>query len=132
MIVPSIEQQVTFIYVTDLSISKTFYEEIMGFQLLLDQGNCRIVHTGGGYLGYCVKEGNPPSPGGIILTLVTSHVDDWYEYLLGRQVRIQEMPKTNPKYAIYHFFLKDPDDYVLEIQQFLDPTWQKGLDRQRG
>ena len=130
MKLPNFEHQITFIYVNDLEVSRTFYEEIMGFQLVLNQGSCRIVRTGeGGYLGYCTKEDNPQSREGIILTLVTSKVDDWYEYLLERQVSLPEVPITNPKYAIYHFFLKDPDGYVLEIQQFLNPAWQEGLDQ---
>ena len=130
MAFPGFEQQIIFVYVNDLSVSRTFYEDIMGFQLVLDQGNCRIVRTSeGGYLGYCIRGGNIRSHEGIILTLVTSQVDEWYEYLLENQVRIPEMPKSNPDYAIYHFFLKDPDGYVLEVQQFLDPSWQEGLDR---
>ena len=79
------EQMITFIYVSDLDQSKRFYEEIMGFPLRLDQGTCRIVEInqkGGGLLGYCAQEKNSDLANGLIITLVTSAVDNWYDYLI--------------------------------------------------
>ena len=26
---------------------------------------------------------------------------------------------------IYHFFLRDPDGYLIEVQRFLDPAWPR-------
>lgn len=50
----SIESQITFIYVNDLQISRKFYEDLMGLELVLDQGSCRIVRiVPEAYLGYC-------------------------------------------------------------------------------
>ena len=120
------EQMITFIYVSDLDVSTRFYENIMGFPLRLDQGTCRIVETnqgGGGLLGYCTRNKNPKPGCDLIITLVTSSVDEWYEYLLDCGVNIPEPPKINQKYKIYHFFFTDPDGYKLEIQEFRDPTW---------
>ena len=120
------DQMITFIYVSDLNTSKIFYEDIMGFSLRLDQGMCRIVEVnqkGGGLLGYCVR-GQKSIPGDdLIITLITSSVDDWYEYLADCDVNIPEPPKLNRKYKIYHFFFTDPDGYKLEIQEFRDPAW---------
>ena len=119
-----IDQQITFIYVQDLETSREFYEEVIGFRLILDQGSCRIVETaGGGYLGYCTRDKRPQLQNSIILTLITSQVDEWYSYLVDKGLDIPEPPKQNPTYNIYHFFLKDPDGYVLEFQKFLDPNW---------
>lgn len=122
----SLNQQITFIYVQELETSRKFYEELVGFRLILDQGGCRVVETaGGGYLGYCTRVNKPQSRDGIILTLVTSQVDEWYLYFVDKGINIPEPPKVNPNYNIYHFFLKDPDGYILEFQQFLDPNWNK-------
>jgi catechol 2,3-dioxygenase-like lactoylglutathione lyase family enzyme len=123
---PNIEQMITFIYVSDLNDSKRFYEEIMGFPLRLDQGTCRIVETnqkGGGLLGYCARDQKSAPCGNLIITLVTSSVDEWYDYLTGCGVNIPEPPKLNLNYKIYHFFFTDPDGYKLEIQEFRDPAW---------
>lgn len=121
-----IDQMVTFIYVSDLERSKNFYEEIMGFSLRLDQGTCRIVETGqegGGLLGYCARARNSDPVGNLIITLVTSLVDEWYAYLIEKGVKVSEPPGYNKKFKIYHFFFFDPDGYQLEIQEFRGPNW---------
>jgi len=124
------DQQITFIYVADLEVSRSFYEDIFQFPLVLDQGSCRIVSTiqgGGGYLGYCQGEKLIDQSKGLIFALVTTKVDEWYVYLQSRGVEIPGPPKKNPDYGIYHFFLRDPDGYSLEIQQFLGSAWDIGL-----
>ena len=120
------DQMITFIYVSNLNESKRFYEEILGFSLRLDQGSCRIVETnqkGGGLLGYCINDQKSVFVGNLIITLVSSSVDEWYDYLTGQGVKITEPPKFNPNFMIYHFFFTDPDGYKLEIQEFRNPVW---------
>ena len=36
---------------------------------------------------------------------------------------IETRPEHNLEYRIYHFFLRDPNGYLLEIQRFEDPRW---------
>ncbi len=121
---PTIDQQVTFLYTRDLESSAKFYEEVLGLDLVLDQGSCRIYRISeSGFLGFCQREEVTQPPKGIIFTLVTTAVDDWYEYLRDRGVVFDNPPELNTAYNIYHCFLRDPNGYVLEIQQFLDPTW---------
>jgi len=51
MIEKRFDQQITFIYVQDLAISQSFYENLLGLDLILDQGACRIVKTSGDAYG---------------------------------------------------------------------------------
>ena len=124
---PSIEQQITFLHTRDLEETARFYEEVMGLSVKLDQGACRIYQAGpGAYLGFCQHleaPERPPDPGSrrVILTLVTPEVDAWYEYLGEKGVAFEKPPSTNPKYQIYHCFLRDPNGYLIEIQRFLHP-----------
>jgi catechol 2,3-dioxygenase-like lactoylglutathione lyase family enzyme len=127
MMHPPIDSQITFLYTHDLSQTAHFYEDIIGLQLKLDQGTCRIYQVSqDGYLGFCQRarttwsfaESNPPP---VILTIVTSSVDEWHQYLKEQNTRLEEPPATNPDYNIYHCFLRDPNGYLLEIQQFLHP-----------
>lgn len=125
---PSIDQQITFLYTQDLAASASFYEDKLGFHLWLDQETCRIYTvTGSGYLGLCQEDGtlatktNNKKPG-VIFTLVTQQVDEWYEYLQQQGVKFAKPPTFNEKYKIYHCFLRDPNGYLIEIQRFESPT----------
>jgi catechol 2,3-dioxygenase-like lactoylglutathione lyase family enzyme len=121
---PPIHQQVTFLYTHDLAATARFYQVILGLQLALDQGDCCIYCVShGGYLGFCQREDTPKEPAGVILTFVTPEVDEWYRFLSDQGVTFDKSPALNPKYNIYHCFLRDPNGYLIEIQRFLDPSW---------
>ncbi len=121
-----VTEQITFIYVRDLSRSSEFYEDLLGFELVVDQGSCRIVKAAGdAYLGYCEKGGGVDNPVGIILTFVTPDVDAWYAKLNAAGLEMEGKPVLNEKFGIYHFFLSDPDGYKLEFQRFVDDNWHK-------
>ena len=121
---PPIDQQVTFIYTQDLDASAHFYEQLLGLSLVLDQGACRIYRLSQqGFFGVCRGDTAPERPQGVIITLATRHVDAWHRYLTERGVTFEKAPAHNPTSNIYHCFLRDPNGYLLEIQQFLDPAW---------
>jgi catechol 2,3-dioxygenase-like lactoylglutathione lyase family enzyme len=119
-----ITEQITFLYTRDLMTTAHFYEEIMGFPLVLDQGGCRIYGvTGDAYLGFCEREEAPEQPQGILFTLVTSEVDRWAAHLESHDVVFEKRPARNSTYNIYHCFVRDPNGYLIEIQRFLDEEW---------
>lgn len=121
---PKIDQQVTFLYTRDLAKTAVFYEELLELPLVLDQGSCRIYRVSAdGFLGFCQREEAPEKPVGVIFTLVTAGVDVWHRFLSDKGVEFEKPPALNPGYNIYHCFLRDPNGYLLEIQQFLDPAW---------
>jgi catechol 2,3-dioxygenase-like lactoylglutathione lyase family enzyme len=127
---PPIDQQVTFLYTHDLEKTAVFYEEILQLPLVLDQGSCRIYRVSGdAFLGFCRHGDAPAEPVAVsdrrtvIVTLVTAEVDAWYEHLKEQGITFEKPPAHNPAYNIYHCFLRDPNGYLLEIQQFLDPAW---------
>jgi catechol 2,3-dioxygenase-like lactoylglutathione lyase family enzyme len=126
---PPVDQQITFLYTRDLSNTARFYEDKLGLRLALDQGSCRIYQVcGNAYLGFCQRETTPEQPEGVILTLVTDDVDEWYEHLLGLGVTFEKAPAHNQVYGIYHCFLRDPNGYLVEIQRFDDPDWATVID----
>jgi catechol 2,3-dioxygenase-like lactoylglutathione lyase family enzyme len=123
--VADFDAQITFCYTADLARTARFYEEVLGLPLALDQGTCRIYEVaGGGFLGFCEHE-DGASPEGVILTLVTDDVDGWHARLSQRGVNFEKEPAHNPKYRIYHCFLRDPNGYLIEIQRFDDPRWSR-------
>ncbi len=121
---PPIEHYTTFLYTRDLAATAHFYEQLVGLQLALDQGDCRIYRIAEhGFLGFCEREDAPTDPGCVILTIITQQVDRWYLYLREQGVVFEEEPTFNPRYEIYHCFLRDPNGYLVEIQRFDDPRW---------
>ena len=124
---PSIDGQITFFNTRDLATTAHFYEDVMGLPLKLDQKSCRIYHTGGdGYIGFCQRDDAPDGPSApgvrhVILTFITPEVDEWYRHLSEQGVVFEKPPALNPRYNIYHCFLRDPNGYLIEIQRFLDP-----------
>lgn len=121
---PLIQQQVTFLATQDLEANAAFYENALGLPLILDQGVCRIYRVGkDAFLGFCehlpMTIGEQP----VIVTLVSQDVDGWYEHVLQRGIAVEKRPAMNTTYNIYHFFMRDPDSYLVEVQRFLDPEW---------
>jgi catechol 2,3-dioxygenase-like lactoylglutathione lyase family enzyme len=121
---PPVDSQITFLYTADLDGTAKFYEDVLGLALTLDQGTCRIYKVSSdGYVGICRREEVPVDLNNVIITIVSPDVDEWYEYLCERGVLFDKTPEVNTTYKIYHCFLRDPNGYMIEIQEFIDPRW---------
>jgi len=125
-------QQVTFVYVSDLARSAEFYGGVLGLRPALDQvppgESAPVVRifevTPSAYLGLCRRDpsslkGTDVKADGVIICLVTDEVDDWASRLAAAGVAIEKPPTLNPRYNIYHLFVRDPDGHLVEIQEFL-------------
>ena len=122
---PLIDQQITFLYTPDFLETTMFYENIMGFELVLDQKTCRIYRTSpNAFLGICERSNIEIDPGNVIFTIVTAEVDAWYKFLSDKGVTFEKPPSFTPQYKIYHCFMRDPNGYLIEIQRFEDSRWE--------
>ena len=123
-----IESHIVFLRTHDLAGTAEFYEGTLGLPLVLDQGGCRIYRVAGeAYLGFCDREA-PLNPDGVVVTLVTEDVDGWCDALRAKGVTFEKEPAYNPDYRITHAFLRDPNGYLVEIQRFEDPRWDRRHD----
>lgn len=111
---------ITFLGTDNLKETHNFYHNILGLEVLKDQKVCKIYKiTDQSSIGFCehieptVKEKSP------IITFLCDSVDDTYKALKDKTLTINEAPKINEKFNIYHFFIKDPNGYTLEFQKFL-------------
>ena len=119
------DQQVTFLLVADLEASTHFYRDVIGLEVVLDQGDCRIMRiTDSAFLGICERE-HRPDPGAVLVTLVTDDVDGEHARLVAAGIDCEHEPAHNPKYNLYHAFYRDPDGFLIEVQRFLDPAWPR-------
>jgi len=112
---------ITFLGTKDLKQTLNFYQNILGLSLYKDQKTCLIFNINKqSKIGFCnhisvIHDDKSP-----IITLVTDKVDEVYNRLVDKGLIIAEEPKLNQKFKIYHFFLKDPNGYTIEIQRFLE------------
>ncbi|RMG81867.1 MAG: VOC family protein, partial [Chloroflexi bacterium] len=108
-----VEQQITFLYTSDLQQSAQFFELVLGLSCVLDQGGCRIYRIVGqsAFLGVCQRDDVQIDGQSVIFTFVTDEVDAWYQHLQAHQVRCDGEPRLNERYGIYHFFFYDHNGY---------------------
>ena len=118
-----VEGLVTFLYYKDLEEAATFYEEVMGFEVTVDQGWAKIYRvTDGAYVGVVDEKrgyhsASPTKP--VMVTLMVPDVDAWYRYLRERDVETLSEPRDVEELGLRAFLLEDPEGYVIEIQKFL-------------
>src|SRR6056297_1482632 len=112
---------IAFFGTNDLKKTEHFYTKLLEFSLFKDQGKCQIYNIpGGGKIGFCSHIKVTADEKSPIITFVTEKVDQVYETLIHKGVKISHKPEKNPYFPIYHFFLEDPNGYTVEIQRFLD------------
>ena len=117
------DAQITFLPSADLDRSRTFYVGVLGLELVVEQGTCRIFAVAdGAFLGTCQRDAVEATEG-VIFTFVTDDVDGWCTRILDSGGRIESGPEHSDQYGIYQAFLLDPDGHRLEIQRFDDPNW---------
>ncbi len=114
---------ITFFYYDDIAPAAAFYEGVLGFELVLDQGMARIYRIAGrSYFG--IVDGTrghlkhqPKSA--VLLTIVAEDVAGWHARLAAAGVAALT-PIQRGTYC-EHFFFEDPAGYAIEVQRFHDP-----------
>ena len=115
-----VQKQIVFLPTNDLRATIHFYQNLLKLKLFIDQGDCVIFKScENGYIGFCKRPVNIVE-GKIVLTLIVENVDLAFETLTSEGIIQATTPTKNPKYRIYHFFITDPNGYLVEIQNFLD------------
>jgi predicted enzyme related to lactoylglutathione lyase len=120
-----VQSQITFLYYRDLQPVAEFYQEVMGFELVEDQGWAKIYRVSdSAYLGivdetrgfHKAQERNA-----VLVTLVVDDVSWWYDYLKRKGVKMLTELREVKDIQVRGFFLEDPGGYAIEVQQFLNP-----------
>jgi len=116
---------ITFFYYDKLAPAARFYEDLLGLELVEDQGWARLYRVSKrAFLGIVdAAKGYHPvrRENSVMLTLVTGDVDEWYTLLSRAGAEIETSITVHDDIGVKGFFLRDPGGYVVEIQSFLDP-----------
>lgn len=109
---------IVFMKTKDLNKVKNFYISEVGASLWLEQEDCIILKHGNFLFGFCDR-GEVDK--GWLLTFFYKTKEEVDEMYTKMKNWAASAPKENPKYRIYHFFAKDPEEREIEFQAFLYP-----------
>jgi len=116
------QSQITLLYFRNIEKAYRFFEEILRLKVRIDQGYGRIYEVAGNALIGVMDErrGFLQSGSGksVMISLVTEDVDEWYEELRKKGVKLLSSPLTKKEIGIRSFLFEDPEGHVLEIQKF--------------
>ena len=120
-----VQSQITFLYYRDLKPISRFYKEIMGFELVEDQGWAKIYRvSGNAFLGIVDEERGfhkAQEKSAVLITHAVADVFWWYDYLKGEGIKLLTDIRESEEIQVRCFFAEDPGGYAIEIEEFLKP-----------
>jgi predicted enzyme related to lactoylglutathione lyase len=120
-----VQSQITFLYYRNLEPISRFYKEIMGFELVEDQGWAKIYRvSGNAFLGIVDEERGfhkAQEKSAVLITLAVADVFWWYDYLKGKGIKLLTDIRESEEIQVRCFFAEDPGGYAIEIEEFLKP-----------
>lgn len=115
---------VVWFYYKDMERIQRFYEDVVGLDLLVDQGWTKIYQVGpSGYFGLVDEQHgmhNFTEKKAVTMSFITAQIDDWYVYLRDHddvQMRSKNIVVEEEYRA---FVVYDPEGYYLEWDVFND------------
>lgn len=121
-----IDGALTFFYYNDLQSSYGFYEEVMGFEKVMDKEWVKLYRIkDGAHVGLVSKErgSHKPSPiKPVRLQVMVEDAEAWFEYLREKGVETdREEIHVGTELNIKAFAVKDPEGYTIEICEYTTP-----------
>lgn len=126
---------VLWTYYRDLAAAQKFYEQTLGFELIVDQGWTKIYQTSpSGFIGLVDQARGmhkATEKKGVTVSFLTNQLDRWFGFVKSTSAFPLRAPEINvdaeKRYRAFVGF--DPEGYYLEFDDFLvHPTNQALLD----
>jgi predicted enzyme related to lactoylglutathione lyase len=115
---------ITFLYYRDLDRAVAFYEQVLGFQIAIDQGWSKIMAiTGAAHVGLVdesrgMHRASDPKP--VQICIRVPDVDAWHAWVSTQNVNGLTEAKSSTALRIRAFVFNDPEGYQIEVQSALD------------
>ena len=115
------DKMITFIYYRDLEKGIDFYENVLGFSRIIDQGWCKIYQiSNSGYLGIVderkgMQKWHENKSAQICIRV--PEVDPWYAYCRGLGCANMSEMFVSDELKIKAFVFDDPEGYQVEFQE---------------
>lgn len=117
------EKLIAFIYYKNLDKGIDFYENVLGFSRIIDQGWCKIYQiSDSGYLGIVdEKKGmqNWHADKTVQICIRVPDVGPWYEYCREQGLHNMSQMFVSEELKIKAFVFDDPEGYQIEFQESL-------------
>lgn len=111
---------ITFQYYRDLQAAMAFYEDVLGFELAIDQGWSKIYRIDGQAHVGLVDESrgmqNWAENKTVQVCLRVPDVDAWYVWAAANHVDGLTEPHDSAELGIRAFVMNDPEGYQIEVQ----------------
>ena len=111
---------ITFQYYRDLPTAMAFYENVLGFELAIDQGWSKIYRIDGQAHVGLVDEArgmqNWAEDKTVQICLRVPNVDAWYAWAQSQGVAGMTDLRDSEELVIRAFALTDPEGYQIEVQ----------------
>ncbi|MEH6645418.1 VOC family protein [Sulfitobacter sp.] len=111
---------ITFQYYRDLPTAMAFYEDVLGFELAIDQGWSRIYRIDGqahvGLVDETRGMQNWAEDKTVQICLRVPDVDAWYAWAQSQNVPGMTELRDSEELGIRAFAMNDPEGYQIEVQ----------------
>ncbi len=124
---------VLWLYYKDLEAIERFYEQVMGFELAVDQGWAKVYPVSPtGFIGPVDGEKGMHSwteKKGVTVSFITTNVDPWFDHMKTQEtfeLRHQEVVEED-RAGVRVFVGYDPEGYFFEFDTFMEKEESKKL-----
>jgi catechol 2,3-dioxygenase-like lactoylglutathione lyase family enzyme len=124
---------VVWLYGNDVEAMRGFYEDVFGFELIVDQGWAKILATSPtGFIGPVDGTRGMHSwteRKGVTVSFITDDVDAWFEHLRDQPAFELRTPEVidESRAGARIFVGSDPDGYFVELDQFFQTDGNESL-----
>jgi catechol 2,3-dioxygenase-like lactoylglutathione lyase family enzyme len=117
-----IQGTVIWLYYNDLAEAQEFYENVLGLELLVDQGFAKVYFTSPtasiGLVDAAKGLHRFSQKKSVNIGFITRDVDKWYRYLCSKELEIHAHLDKGEEELVRAFVAYDRGGYYLEFDQF--------------
>jgi predicted enzyme related to lactoylglutathione lyase len=119
-----VQANIVWLYYKDVPAAQRFYEDVLGLQLMVDQGFAKVYQVSPTSFVGLVDEAQglhrASETKAVTVSFVTEQIDEWYQYFQQRGVKIRNPLASSARHPTRGFVALDPEGYFLEFERFLD------------
>jgi len=115
---------ILWLYYRDIPAAQKFYEEVMGFQMVVDQGLAKVYHASPtGFIGLVDESKGlhrASEKKAVNVSFFTRDLDAWFKQMRQKDIALHSSEIGLESDAVRVFLAYDPEGYYLEFDDFLD------------